>query len=517
MINRDCKREKMHGSDKDCISCMPQHTKPKKILLECGEGTGSTTFTSINESPFQLAHITVDTTCLCKPEVVIKFTSLVCMDNLAEEIETGTVRLKYELFRACDQEEPVALGTWLYEQINALSIGFDTQEESFSFMFCESTSCHRCCEYFVVVTPLDITNATVTVSNGRMAALSQSMHDTLEKQHQVNTKDYLKKEKHPKPREILSVCGSGNGSASYRVPIAQPLPTGIAHASVDTTCLTKPKVFLEFACNIALISTFDLRLQFELFRVCDKGEPVSLGVWRFERVGGAFELGGEFIEKVFNFIFCEHKSPSSCCDYFVMLTANEITTEAVVFDVVVDNARLHVFAQDSWDYAEEDKAYSQKQDAIDCIPKHPKPSKAILECGSGVGNVTFNQSSTERTQIGQVSIDTTCLCKPAVYIEFSSNIGFELQSNELEALLQLQIELFKTCDNRGPVPIGVWVVEVFDVIEKGTGAFQFISCDCETCPGCCDYFVTATPIGAEASTTIITVSDIKIAALAQES
>lgn len=516
--NSDYEKQKVYGPDRDCTQCTPKHTKPKKILLECGEGTGSTTFTSSDESPFQLARVTVDTTCLNKPKVLIKFTSLVCMDNLTVAGDTATVRLKYELIRFCDNEKPISLGTWLYEQVNVPSVGFVRQEESFSFMSCECTSCHRCCEYYVSVAPIEITNATVTVSNGRMAAISQSLHDALEKQYKVDDKDNLKKENHAKPREILSVCGSGNGSASYRAPIALPPPSGIAHAAVDTTCLTKPKVFIEFACNIALISTLNLRLQFELFRVCDDGEPVSLGIWRFERTGAAL-FTGEFIEKVFNFMFCENKSPSSCCEYFVILTTNEISADAELVDVVVDNVRLNAFAQESSDYSDNDdyKAHGQKDDCIDCVPKHPKPSKAILECGSGVGNIEFSQFSTERIQIGQVTIDTTCLCKPKVYIEFSSSIGFDLQTINPTEILLLQIELFKACDNRNPVPIGVWVVELFDQLDRSTSAFQFISCDCGTCSGCCDYFVTATPFGAVVSNSTITVSNVKIAALGQES
>ena len=78
-------------SDSKFVKCKPNHQKPKKILLECGEGTGSRTFTSSEDLPFQLSHVTVDTTSLNKPEVVIKFSSLVRVDVP----DNGLIRLKY--------------------------------------------------------------------------------------------------------------------------------------------------------------------------------------------------------------------------------------------------------------------------------------------------------------------------------------------------------------------------------------------------------------------------------------
>lgn len=64
--NKDCKSCRV---DSKSAVCKIKHPKPNKILLECGEGTGSRTFASSDDAPFQLAHVTLDTTCLNRPEV----------------------------------------------------------------------------------------------------------------------------------------------------------------------------------------------------------------------------------------------------------------------------------------------------------------------------------------------------------------------------------------------------------------------------------------------------------------
>lgn len=512
-----CKDFKACDPDKVSAKCKPNHTIPKKILLECGTGTGSRTFTSASDAPFQLAHVTLDATCLNKSKVLIKFSSSVRMTNLATNIQGGIVRLEYELFKSCNNANPILLGTWMYEQFIVAIAAFDSLEETFSFNFCECTNCSRCCQYFVVVTPVEITNATAMVSNGNMAAFAQSLGSCKNSQseaHDLKCND--RKEKHPQPMDILAICGNGNGSVSFRMSEALPPSAGIANVTVDTTCLINPKVLIEFACNISIINATDVKLEFELFRVCGDGEPLSRGIWRFDKTAS---LLTEQTEKVFNFTFCECKIPSSCCEYFVILTANELSADFIALDVTVDNARMNAFAQGSSGNFDDDyyKGY-KKKDSPNFIIKNPRPKEMILECGNGVGLRRFTEASTDKVQIGRVAIDTTGLCNPMVNIEFSSVISFEsFLFNPALLALQLQIELFRMCDNRTPVPIGVWVFENFDIITRSTGAFQFIACDCTTCPGCCDYFVTVTPFGATQDTGSVIISDVRIAALASES
>ncbi|WP_432665428.1 DUF4489 domain-containing protein [Wukongibacter baidiensis] len=514
-------------SDRDCAKCRPKHPKLKKILLECGEGTGSRTFTSSNDTPFQLGRVTIDTTYLNKPEVLIKFSSIVRMEVL---VFPATVRLQYELLRVCDKEEPKSLGILMFEEVNVADddeiVAFDCEEESFSFIFCECTNCHSCCEYFVTVMPVEITNARATVSNGRMAALSGALCDSLKEEYKTYESKYegnkLKK-KHPKPKETLLACGQGNGNVIFRDLAPQP-PAQIAHVAIDTTCLNRSKVLIEFSSIIKIDRDIeDVRLQFELFRMCGDSEPLSRGIWTFERTGVTEDIE---LEKTFTFIFCDCEVPTSCCEYFVIVTPillkdiDDDNDDVIDADVIVDNVRMTALAQSLTNciHHHDCKPLDKKSDCICCVSKSPKPREILLECGSGNGSRTFTSSGESAFQLAQVTIDTTCLCKPMVNIEFSSIVSFNVI--EEDGNVQLRYELFRVCDNRRPISLGIWSVERIDLdprfIEQSTNTFDFTFCDCVTCPGGCEYFVMVTPVTITEGIVTATVSDGRIAALVQE-
>ncbi|PAB58799.1 DUF4489 domain-containing protein [Anaeromicrobium sediminis] len=501
--NKGWVKNNHYKSPVNCTNWKPKPTKMKKVLLECGDGTGSKTFTSSDEASFQLAHVTLDTICLDKPEVLIKFSSIVCMLNLSTSSqEPGTVRLQYDLFRVCEDEEPKSLGTWIFDEVNVRSGAFDRQEESFSFIFCDRIACPGCCEYFVTVTPIEIDNATATVSNGRMAALSQPLWASAENEH---------KNFHSK-KDILLECGQGNGSVVFRRDTESLIeldpPVEIAHVTIDTTYLTKPKALIEFSSMIKVDDGVDdIRLQFELFRVCGDGEPLSRGIWNFERTDV-----NEFIElnKVFDFTFCECEVPSGCCEYFVTVTPLEINIDIVGADIVVDNARMVALVQTSGNY-DDCRIFNGKSDYIHCVPKYPTAKKIVLECGEGTGSRTFTSANDPAFQLAHVNIDITCLCNPMVNIEFSSIVSFEGSGDG-----RLRYELFRVCDNKEPTSLGIWVSERIGIsfFDRTTNIFNFTFCDCITCPGCCDYLVIVTPIRISAELTA-TVSNARIAALAQ--
>ena len=161
----------------DYFDCRrPLNAKPKEILLECGNGTGSRTFTSASEIPFQLANVTIDTTIFCKPIVNIEFSSIVSF-QLEDIGEDASVQLRYQLFRKCDDGRPMALGVWEFE----ISLGIDNTAlqgtESFDFIFCDCMARSGCCDYFVTVTAVEILEdpesvSVATVENGRIAALA---------------------------------------------------------------------------------------------------------------------------------------------------------------------------------------------------------------------------------------------------------------------------------------------------------------------------------------------------------
>lgn len=509
----------------DCGKCKQKPPKPKKILLECGEGTGSRTFTSSDDVPFQLAFVTVDTTCINRPEVLIKFSSLVRLEKIVDE--PRTVRLKYELFRTCNGEEPTALRTWVFEKSDTFDARFNTLQESFSFIFCESSNCLGCCSYFVRVTPLEITNSTAIVHSGQMVALTQALSNTFEDDYKtlfdsIDEKRFMTT--HPKPKEIVLACGQGNGGILFK-ETGLPLSGDIAHVTIDTSCLNKPKVLIEFSSIIKLAEDIeDVILQFELFRVCGNGEPVSRGIWIFELTNN-----DEFINKAFSFIFCECEALSECCEYFVKVTPIEINGNENN-DVTVFDARMVAMAQSSKESLNCDnyKVSKERSDCLDCKLLLAKPKEILLECGSGTGCRTFTSASEQPSQLAHVTIDTTGFCIPTVNIEFSSIVGFQLEvlfdTDDSDASVQLRYELFRTCDDRRPVSLGVWEFSMTNEeggvgIINGLESFDFIYCDCITRPGCCDYFVTVTAVEILESPVILSVATVgngSIAALAGE-
>lgn len=508
--------------DNGWAKCEPKHPKPQKILLECGEGTGSRTFTSPNDAPFQLTHVTLDTTYLNKPEVLIKFSSLVRVEELVEDEQV--VRLRYELFRACDGKQPLSVGIWEYEKIFRLMF-FRNIEESFDFMFCECQGCSDCCDYFVTVTPLEITNAKVTVSNGRMAALTQALCEGSRKEY---PKDIIE-HKCLESDKILLACGKGIPASQFVVdgfPVVQT-PINLADVTVDLTCLNKPKVLIEFSSIIRIgsASFTNILLQFELFKVCDDRNPISCGTWRFEETTEtSFTIFQE--QNPFNFIFCECSNVTGCCRYFVEVTPIQASLDSNQFSSwEVYNTQINAYAQSSkndgieyHDY----KSHEDKSKGITCNSVHPKPKKILLECGNGTGSKTFTPSSEEMPfQLAQVTINTTKLCKPTVNIEFSSTLILEVNPEFEASLVRVQYELFRVCDGGVPISIGFWTVERLALLsDKTTETFGFTFCDCVTCPGCCEYFVTATQVEFPEIDTvtnaIITVGNGRIAALAQE-
>ena len=84
------------------------------------------------------------------------------------------------------------------------------------------------------------------------------------------------------------------------------------------------------------------------------------------------------------------------------------------------------------DYIKDCDCHNNHEDYVgshDCciIMTDPKPKKMLLECGQNLESARFDTSSTtEQTfTLGRVIIDTSCLKKPEVKIEFSSIVFFQ--------------------------------------------------------------------------------------------
>jgi len=167
---------------------------------------------------------------------------------------------------------------------------------------------------------------------------------------------------------------------------------------------------------------------------------------------------------------------------------------------------------------ESEKHIYCNSDCCICPPKHPKPSKILLECGCHPQDAIFEirRGRVRRRQeyvLDKVVVDTSCLCRPQVKVEFSSIVYFEAEARgrygraktesetevevenfcgEQEVDVALLFELVRVCDGVEEI-VQSWNYEK-DFQIRGTRSLQIeISepftvtyCDRE-CPGCCSY------------------------------
>lgn len=160
------------------------------------------------------------------------------------------------------------------------------------------------------------------------------------------------------------------------------------------------------------------------------------------------------------------------------------------------------------------------KDCMKCELKHPIPKKILFECSPSSAVKTFASQGQSFTA-ACVAIDTTCICKPKVKIEFSSMITLNADVTD-DFEVGLRFELIKVCDNRKELSCGTWMYEriisrnISDFFTTLTDSFSFIYCECQSCPGCCQYFVRVTAdtflVGGQNVT--VTVAGSNMAAIA---
>jgi len=86
-----------------------------------------------------------------------------------------------------------------------------------------------------------------------------------------------------------------------------------------------------------------------------------------------------------------------------------------------------------------------------------------------------------------INIDTSKFCNPCTKLEFVSNIiGTAFAGT-------LNFQVFKSCNNQRPIPIGVQFSFVVPVAALFANVFTFFVCDCNSCLNeCCTYTVLVT-------------------------
>lgn len=156
-----------------------------------------------------------------------------------------------------------------------------------------------------------------------------------------------------------------------------------------------------------------------------------------------------------------------------------------------------------------------------CYPDNNQAKPIIFECGTGNGfTYSTNGDTISLTSpcqacvpktVGVVTVDTSGLKRPKTLVQFSSNVHFTERNST--GTVQMEFQLFRTCDNRQEEPLGTWYYEIEDEDDNFAETFSFFYCDCNSCPGCCVYTVRCKPI--EIDDASICVTNCHIAAFAQ--
>lgn len=442
-----------------------QHNKTHKLTLDCGEGVWRVVFTSTNDNPFQVAHVSTNSEGHGKSQLLIEFSNLVRIDrvltspNVDPDPNPSSVRLKYELMRV-QGSEWLSLGSWFYEKLDIINRDFvDANEEAFNFICCDCISCQRCTEYVVVVTPLEIVNARITLDNGRIAAIK-------EEQDTTNSNTILR-------------CGQGTGNLLY-TNNSNP-PARLANITIPVE--GKAKVNLDFSTTIQYLESFDpdsrVNLQFELFRQRDNGEPLSRGTWKYEV--GIIDGGIQVIQS-FGFLFCECIDCPGIYGYFIMVRILDSPSRILGFEnIAINNSLLNATVE-----------LKEVELGINNL------NTLSLECGKGTGRHRFTSSTDQFSQLANVSVDSReILINPTINLLFSNTITYRKEGAQNTALIGVvRYQLIRVCDDAPPEVRGIWTIA-----RRGQNSLQFSDSFgfsfCDTLVGpinCCTYYVEASPI-----------------------
>ena len=314
--------------------------------------------------------------------------------------------------------------------------------------------------------------------------------------------------KHPCPQNAVFNCCTGAGINTGRIeppfllPPEKPIP--LACATLDTTCLCKPIVKVTFSCkvNFILSSLGDIVLSFQLEKSCDNGQDVICGTWTLTRDS----LFSTSSNDSFEFAFCDCNPCPSCCTYSVkaILDAETGATASIAIDAPTikaiametckiqkaassPNTSLYETVTGTYGY-QEVKCQPAAPVCANCEPKHPCPQGVIFNCCTGAGLQTTSVCPDTPRSLVCVTIDTTCLCRPLIALDFSAIIAAAVpDANTITLIFQVK----KSCDNGQKIDCGSWTFErTFPREDLTTSdSLRFTFCDCNPCPSCCTYSV----------------------------
>jgi hypothetical protein len=144
--------------------CAPQEPGRAILNVGCG-GIGPMPIISTPLSrPIPVASVSVDTTCMCNPKVLLTFTSLICLPA------TVAVTLNFIIIKSLADGAPQPVGgTHTFSEIASV-----LESESFAFQYCD---CNPACgniTYTVQLEPSSLIAETagLTITNATLSALA---------------------------------------------------------------------------------------------------------------------------------------------------------------------------------------------------------------------------------------------------------------------------------------------------------------------------------------------------------
>lgn len=186
------------------------------------------------------------------------------------------------------------------------------------------------------------------------------------------------------------------------------------------------------------------------------------------------------------------------------------------------------------EYYKEDREYDsekekdrEKDKGCCYYAKHPEPKKILLECGCHPQDAIFDvdecyKKHYEEFILDKVIVDTTCLCRPLVKIEFSSLVFFEAEGKglcEQEVEVELIFELERVCGGHKEC-VQTWkYLREFEIKAEKleiefSDPFTVTFCD-RACPGCCEYIMKVRVKKLEGEFDALRVTKPDLSALAQ--
>ncbi|PAB59015.1 hypothetical protein CCE28_12595 [Anaeromicrobium sediminis] len=147
------------------------------------------------------------------------------------------------------------------------------------------------------------------------------------------------------------------------------------------------------------------------------------------------------------------------------------------------------------------KKFDHRKKKLDCDPCDPKDREKgkncipILECGQSADQPLPTELALTDTPVplATVTINTKCLCKPCVKIEYSSIITLTGVTDFIDGFIDLKFRLCKKCKKGQKKELQRWEYRHNDVDpgETWKDSFTVTFCECLDCfdEDCCQYTI----------------------------